>query len=622
MASIRLGTNISSLLVQRNLATVTFALQTNFERLSSGLRINSAKDDAAGLSISETLNADARIYTQAVRNVNDGISLLNVAEAALTELSNIVTRQIELAEQASNDTNSQAQRAAIQQELDALTEEHNRILSSTEFNNISLLSSGNTALTIQAGRSSLDSIGLTLGEDLARTVGDGTFEPAVSLSFANDITTVDFGDYNGDGILDMAASGPHAIMVRLGNGDGTFDATLSFATGLWPNDLRSADLNGDGILDLVSNLQNADGVSVLLGNGDGTFGAYSFFKTGEHPQSIRIYDINNDGVNDILTGEHDGGTMSVLLGNGDGSFNAFQSFAAPGLYNDLGDVNGDGILDIVSAGNPEFELAVLISNGDGTFKAPDVIKSGDYFGGVALGDFNRDGILDISYLEVDGVEQIHIIYGKGDGSFDTGEAYDVSQVDGGGNRWLQAADMNGDGLLDLMVVGRYSDDVSLLLGKADGTFSEHVTFAVGNEPYTFRIADINGDGVLDLASADHTGDTISILLAETTEVTSQAYVSVRTSEEALLSLDALKTDLSRITAELGVVGASQSRFTHTVNNLQQMRENYLTASSQITDADVAEEAANLVRNQILQQAAAAVLAQANQQSGIALLLLG
>jgi flagellin len=100
--TVRLNTNLASLNAQRRLGEVTSSLGKTYERLSSGLRINRASDDAAGLAVASGLNVDSRVFSQGLRNINDGISALQIADGALEELSNVVTRIIELSEQASN----------------------------------------------------------------------------------------------------------------------------------------------------------------------------------------------------------------------------------------------------------------------------------------------------------------------------------------------------------------------------------------------------------------------------------------------------------------------------------------------------------------------------------------
>ncbi len=149
--SIRIGSNISSLTAQRRLAEADATLQRGIERLSTGLRINRASDDAAGLAISSTLNSKSRVYTQAIRNLNDGVSYFSVAEGGIKELKEILFRQRELSTQSSNGTYGDQQRLALERELGQLQNEYNRILDSTTFNDRSVFSAKESALVLQCG---------------------------------------------------------------------------------------------------------------------------------------------------------------------------------------------------------------------------------------------------------------------------------------------------------------------------------------------------------------------------------------------------------------------------------------------------------------------------------------
>ena len=134
-----INTNISSLTAQRNLGTSQSSLNTSIQRLSSGLRINSAKDDAAGLAISERFTSQIRGLNQAVRNSNDGISLAQTAEGALKASGDILQRVRELAVQSANASNSAGDRQALQREVGQLVSELDRISQTTEFNGSKLL---------------------------------------------------------------------------------------------------------------------------------------------------------------------------------------------------------------------------------------------------------------------------------------------------------------------------------------------------------------------------------------------------------------------------------------------------------------------------------------------------
>jgi len=189
---ITLGSNIASLTAQRQLDSVSQGLSKTYERLSSGLRINRASDDAAGLAVSTCLNSNVRVFTQGIRNLSDGVSLLNIADGAVAELANIVIRIQELAEQSANGTYNSPQRGALDTEAQALSDEYTRIIQTTTFNNINLFDDSNALTRIQCGYGEAGSIkiGGTLESELAApqtistttTVGTGSFDAAQSYS--------------------------------------------------------------------------------------------------------------------------------------------------------------------------------------------------------------------------------------------------------------------------------------------------------------------------------------------------------------------------------------------------------------------------------------------------------
>ncbi|MCS6893262.1 MAG: flagellin [Deltaproteobacteria bacterium] len=148
--TINIRTNIASISGQRNLYETTQRLQTTFERLGSGLRINRASDDAAGLAIAESLKADARIASVAIRNANDGISIIAIADQAIAQIANVLTRLAELAEQSANGVYDNVQRSALNNEFVALQSEIERIAHTTTFNGLRLISGSNT-IVFQVG---------------------------------------------------------------------------------------------------------------------------------------------------------------------------------------------------------------------------------------------------------------------------------------------------------------------------------------------------------------------------------------------------------------------------------------------------------------------------------------
>ena len=209
-----INTNILSLNAQRNLTTSSGALQTSLQRLSSGLRINSAKDDAAGLAISERFSTQIRGINQAVRNANDGISLAQVAEGALGEVSNNLQRIRELAVQARNATNSDADRAALDAEVQQRINEIERVAGQTEFNGTKLLDGSFSSQVFQ--------IGANKGE-------------TISVDSIANAKTAELGDWNSS----------YSGTLSVGTGDVTFDDSGTPNVGSWTE--KSFTVTVDGV---------------------------------------------------------------------------------------------------------------------------------------------------------------------------------------------------------------------------------------------------------------------------------------------------------------------------------------------------------------------------------------
>ena len=159
--AITIGTNVASLQAQRRLAEATEKLGGTFERLSSGQRINKASDDAAGLAIADSLRANQRIASVAIRNANDGISTVAIADGALAQIGNVLTRLAELSEQSANGVFSTNQRSALQNEFTALGSEIERIAVTTQFNGVNLLS-GTSTIALQVGFNSASTSQITI----------------------------------------------------------------------------------------------------------------------------------------------------------------------------------------------------------------------------------------------------------------------------------------------------------------------------------------------------------------------------------------------------------------------------------------------------------------------------
>jgi hypothetical protein len=375
--------------------------------------------------------------------------------------------------------------------------------------------------------------------------GDGTFQAPQAVSTDSSLVTsyIQLLDLNKDGKLDLVMSSVFndGVAVLIGNGDGTFQSSQVFETGVQPYFFATADVSGDGNLDLAVADSQGNYVTILLGNGDGTFSPRKNLTNSLAGMNSGVAgDFNGDGIPDIAVGTPSG--LDVMLGKGNGTFqppvviNLTQTvsfnqlatgdfnrdghldlivngttflpgkgdgtFGTPVVVNSdfnirsfvVGDFNHDGYLDLVDVGNGFVEtepMQVLLGNGDGTFQAARRFWSlPQYPDKSVAGDFNHDGNLDVALtLNPNGVV---ILLGTGGGSFAPPVIYATDELPNG----LTAADLNGDGIVDLIATGSLVD---VFLGKGDGTFPTRVDYSVTVFPSQVGVGDFNSDGKLDLA---------------------------------------------------------------------------------------------------------------------------
>lgn len=609
MALITVGSNIPSLKAQRALGKSTDQLLQSSERLSSGLRINRASDDAAGLAISTHLTNQARIFNQGLRNINDGISLLNVAESGLSSLTDIVTRIKELAEQSANGTYSSTQRRSIDTEAQSLRDEFNRIINTNSFNGLKLLDGTSISLQVQAGENAVSGKELFIGSSAAAIANSGTLRAPVTYE-GNGVAQV-ISDFNGDGFKDIAVATNTAsgLLVSLGNGDGSFKAYSSYSDGLSPIYVRGGDFNRDGILDLTT--VSGTVTTILIGNNNGSFKASVSYATGA-TTAVSVSDITNDGILDLLvTGTN---FIGIVAGNGDGTFKARVSITlAATEVAETGDVNGDGNLDIMVSDDTNGYANVLLGNGNGTFKAAVSYVTGALSRAIAVDDLNNDDYLDFVVGNRTG-NNATVLLGNGDGTFKTTNYSTLTDP-----RSVKIADINGDGIKDIVSTLNSPNRISFIFGNGDGTFSSPVSYR-SNGPAESDVLDINNDNILDIIAIGGGGvGGINVLLGNS-DAKLQGF-TLLTRSGALSALDLADTVMSRLTLQTGSIGSQQSRLSTALSNLSQASVNNTSAASRITDVDVAEETSTYVRNQILQQSSASILAQANQMPSLVLKLL-
>jgi flagellin len=260
MASV-INTNIASLNSQRNLTSSQGSLSTSLQRLSSGLRINSAKDDAAGLAISDRMNSQIRGMNQATRNANDGVSLAQTAEGALSSSGEILQRIRELAVQSSNATNSSSDRQALQTEVGQLASELNRIAQTTTFNGKALLDGTMGTATFQVGADANQTISATGANFLTSTYGDNRLaNNAPAVAAASAITNGNFviAGVRGDATITTTAATSSAKSIaadvnkQTANTGVTATARTDVNLQLQGGESFSIDLEGDNAGDAVT----------------------------------------------------------------------------------------------------------------------------------------------------------------------------------------------------------------------------------------------------------------------------------------------------------------------------------------------------------------------------------
>jgi hypothetical protein len=293
---------------------------------------------------------------------------------------------------------------------------------------------------------------------------------------------------------------------------------------LYPVAVTIADVNGDGKNDIVCSNYTSSDVTILLGNGDGTVkvpnAGYSIGGNAGYPAVVA--DFNGDGLADIVIPDENY-SLVYLQGYGDGSFRAANDYYAP-IFDDYGanseaiasgDFNGDGYPDVVVGndgynqyGDSTIGMTVFLSRPDGTL-APGVnYGTGGNFVGVAVADFDGDKILDIAAVD-DTNNLVQIFHGKGDGTFTLTSSYST----GGSDSWfVVTGDFNRDGHPDLAVANWSSQNLSVMLNDGKGAFLPSVIYPVNANVDSIAAADLNGDGIVDLIAIDSYPGAVSVLL--------------------------------------------------------------------------------------------------------------
>jgi hypothetical protein len=359
--------------------------------------------------------------------------------------------------------------------------------------------------------------------------------PTQFFSTRNGPESVVSADVNGDGNPDLIEIGAdQTIAVLINRGDGTFRRPDQYyVAGNQPNALAVADLNRDGKLDIVVINGTDNTMSVLLGNGDGTFAAPTAadaaagagtpaptYPTGAGPISLTIADVNGNGISDVIVANANDSTLSVFIGRGNGTFRpAVVIPVGKGpVFVTAADMNNDGKLDLLVNNNFDDTLGVLLNKGNGTFGAMTTTPLGPkliqpYLQMMVVGDFGHDGKLGVitTTTATDGSTVIYLA-GKGDGGFEPARHV----ITGLQTTSLATADVNGDGLPDLIAGSVANATVRVLFGNSNGGFSPGQDYPAngassGSAAQSMTLADFSGSGKPDIAVVNAAGSFMQLL---------------------------------------------------------------------------------------------------------------
>ncbi len=558
----RINHNIASLNTYRQLTANSANGSKSLEKLSSGLRINRAGDDAAGLAISEKMRAQIRGLDQASRNAQDGISMIQTAEGALNETQSILQRMRELANQAANDTNVGIDRGEIQKEINQLSSEINRIGNTTEFNTQALLK-GDGGVKLEGIGIAASSLGnLTGGAE--RTTTEAT--QTVTVGTAADATSTVKFTLNGQELtVNFAASGAggyannKAYNVTANNAYVNISTTPAQTAGQTAADVRSA------LQQMIDENAELKGQYVVSGSGDDI--TVSAVKGGKFEGAAGVIGASAQGGTDI-TG---GGTAGLAdTGITTAAIAASKTLTMPSDAAVTAGLEGKGMtINGVSIEFYDANKGVYTGNAQG---------------------INIAGITTKAALTAAIVKQ--------------------AKIDG-----VVLSDASGDLKVTAAVGGVAGNNIATVDGGIQAEF--RATFQVGankGQSMTIEINDMRSIALGITAAAGTEGYLSSNTVTNGTDnVTRESALDVSNHESATAAIKTINDAIEIVSAERSKMGAYQNRLEHTINNLGTSSENLTAAESRIRDVDMAKEMMEFTKNNILSQAAQAMLAQANQQ---------
>ena len=603
----RIQHNIMAMNAYRNYTNNVSAMKKNLEKLSSGYKVNRAGDDAAGLAISEKMRAQITGLETAQKNAKDGISLVQTAEGALTEVHDMLNRMVELATQSANGTyDNTTDRAQLQKEVDQLRTEINRIADSANFNGIQLLDG------------SMDGGTNTVSLKNALDIATSTDTKATGMSFktVSDGMLVDKAPTAGKYTVDFSQaklinSSTNAITVTF---QLTADKTATFSVA------AGQEMNGADIAAAIQkNLTSTTGYDSDVGVTVMTTASNSKFDFRVDGSTLVIQEINPAAKQSDIDGL------------------VFDAKFTDGVKTGAG--NTVGVTLVAGNSGNQFKVTPEV---EPVSNASRVYAQASF---KLTADFVKDGAAlklgDTTYVFAVGSNSKYKDYG--DNVIDLTDV--VVPADGN----LTASQLN-TAARRLAVAAK--DNKQFIVGSQVGTGAAEISLTEreGGIDYTVNnlagddgLASINGASTADDAQAtawkglikigtatlsnSATGKALTLQIGDTAESFNQlkvnikdihtkaigiADISIADQESAAAAVDKIKAAINTISDIRGTLGATQNRLDHTINNLGVMTENIQDAESTIRDVDVAQEMMAYTKNNILIQSAQAMLAQANQ----------
>ncbi|RKQ38284.1 FliC/FljB family flagellin [Enterobacter sp. R1(2018)] len=595
-----INTNSLSLITQNNINKNQSAMSTAIERLSSGLRINSAKDDAAGQAIANRFTSNIKGLTQAARNANDGISLAQTTEGALSEINNNLQRVRELTVQATTGTNSSSDLDSIQDEIKSRLDEIDRVSGQTQFNGVNVLSKDGS-MKIQVGANDGETITIDLKEITSDTLGLKGFNVNGKGEVANKAATTD----------SLTLSGFKAGATPAADGTVTYSKDVDYAKATASNVLATA--------------KNGDEITFAGNNGTGIAATGGTYK----------YDKASDSYSFSATAASKDNLLNNLAPNAGDSFSAKVTIG--GKSQDV-NVSKDGT--ITSADGKALYLdqkGNLTQTGSGTTVAAtwdNLMANTDTSGKDAYGNTAAAAVA--TKIEAKGVT-INSAGGSAqvatDAAYNT--AYDAAITATPGDtagaaaaaaaaRTTAAATAVDTTTADVSGVSISSAQMANILKDKDFSLGDGTTtYAVTSGAVTVNgdAAYVNDNGAISDEASEtvnyyaHTNGSITNNTGSTIYSTADGKLTTDATTASTSTADPLKalTDaISQIDKFRSSLGAVQNRLDSAVTNLNNTTTNLSAAQSRIQDADYATEVSNMSKAQIIQQAGNSVLAKANQ----------